>query len=253
MQPDRVEPPAREPASSPRRRFEELLHARTERPVRNSPASPRKQRASAAIGPPRPVRPHVPATLRDAARREMDASARQRIQDGTAATTRATGRLETRNAELLRAALNTEASARTRAHSAPVPEVAARGEPREGRATGASMPEPASALASSAGVAPAAPEDRVERALALVERIERFIRSGRPSLALTLRGRPRGRLEIERVAPGTIDLRLSTRLGSSKRALEEIRHALEARGLSVRNLETSRATASAADACSPCP
>ncbi|HEY1417458.1 MAG TPA: hypothetical protein VGF41_06110, partial [Myxococcaceae bacterium] len=96
-------------------------------------------------------------------------------------------------------------------------------------------------------------EDRVERAMELVERIERFVRSGRPSLALTLRGGLPGRLEIERVAPGTIDLRLSSRRALSDRVLEEIRQALEARGLSVRSLETSRATASAADACSPCP
>jgi hypothetical protein len=93
----------------------------------------------------------------------------------------------------------------------------------------------------------------VERALALVERIERFVRSGRPSLALTLRGQLPGRLEIERVAPGAIRLRLSSRRAPSEGVLREIRQALEARGLSVRSLETSRATASAADACSPCP
>jgi len=180
----------------------------------------------------------------------MDGSARQRIQDGTVATIRSTGRLEARGAELLRAALNVEASARETARRAEPEATGRRGSAVE-RPAGASPAEPAGTVASTDGVTPR--EDRVERAMELVERIERFVRSGRPSLALTLRGQLPGRLEIERVAPGTIHLRLSSRRALSDRALEELRLALEARGLSVRSLETSRATASAADACSPCP
>jgi hypothetical protein len=257
MQPERVEPATNEAASPPRKRFEELLRARTERPVRTSPAPPRKPRTSAAIRPPRSAQHHAsgPANLRDAARREMDASARQRIQDGTVATSRATGRLETRGAELLRAALNVEA-ARGPPRRAGLEATGSRGSPVEPPADVASIVDPAGTAAAPAGVVPApAPEDRVERAMELVERIERFVRSGRPSLALTLRGQLRGRLEIERIAPGAITLRLSSRRAPSAHALEEIRQALEARGLSVRSLETSRATAtaSAADACSPCP
>jgi hypothetical protein len=183
----------------------------------------------------------------------MDASARRRIQDGTVATAQATGRLERRGAELLRAALNVEAARRATRRAEPGP--AARHEGRVERSPcGASTAETAGTAGSAAGGAPTpTPEDRVERAMELVERIERFLRSGRPSLALTLRGQLPGRLEIERVAPGAIALRLSSRRAPSGRALEELRQALEARGLSVRSLETSRATASAADACSPCP
>ena len=254
MQPERVEPATNEAASPPRKRFEELLRARTERPVRTSPAPPRKPRTSAAIRPPRPSQHHAPgpASLRDAARREMDASARQRIQDGTVATSQATGRLETRGTELLRAALNVQV-ARGTTRRAEL-EATGHGPPVERPADGGSIVDPAGTAAATAGVAPTATrEDRVERAMELVERIERFVRSGRPSLALTLRGQLRGRLEIERVAPGAITLRFSSRRARSEHVLEEIRQALEARGLSVRSLETSRATASAADACSPCP
>ena len=257
MQPERVEPATSEAANAPRKRFEELLRARTERPVRTSPAPPRKPRTSAAIRPPRLAQKHAPgpANLRDAARREMDASARQRIQDGTVATSQATGRLETRDAELLRAALNVEAARGTTRRT----ELEATGShdpPVERPADVTSIVDLGGTAAANAGVAHAATrQDRVERAMELVERIERFVRSGRPSLALTLRGQLRGRLEIERVAPGAITLRLSSRRAPSEQAMEEMRQALEARGLSVRSLETSRATptASAADACSPCP
>ena len=257
MQPERVEPATNEAASAPRKRFEELLRARTERPVRTFPATPRKPRTSATIRPPHPSPHHArgPAALRDAARREMDASARQRIQDGTVATSQATGRLESRDAEVLRAALNVEAARGTRRRVDPGA-TGSHDPPVERPADVASIVDPAGTVAASTGVVAAStPEDRVERAMELVERIERFVRSGRPSLALTLRGQLRGRLEIERVAPGAITLRLSSRRAPSEQALEEIRHALEARGLTVRSLETSRATAtaSAADACSPCP
>jgi hypothetical protein len=95
--------------------------------------------------------------------------------------------------------------------------------------------------------------ERVERALALVERIEQFVRSGRSSLTLTLRGGVPGRLELQRVARGAISIRLSSSRLPSGRELGELRQALEARGLSVRSLETRGLTASAADACSPCP
>src|SRR5689334_15499191 len=253
MQPDRVEPPTIEPASSPRRRFEELLRARTERPVRTSSSPPRKPRTPSATRQARSAQRHSPAMVRDASRREMDASARQRIQDGMVATTQATGRLERRRAELLRAALHIEGSARgTVRHPDPEAQAPPAG-PLESSEAGASVPGAADRVATAAGIAPASREERVERALALVERIERFVRSGRPSLALTLRGQLSGRLEIERVAPGAISLRLSSRRAPSERVLREIREALEARGLSVRSLETSTATASAADACSPCP
>ncbi len=53
--------------------------------------------------------------------------------------------------------------------------------------------------------------------------------------------------------PARSRFRLSSARPPSTDALGELRQALEARGLSVRSLETRSVTASAADACSPCP
>ncbi|HET6981673.1 MAG TPA: hypothetical protein VFI53_06005, partial [Myxococcaceae bacterium] len=108
------------------------------------------------------------------------------------ATSQATGRLEARHAELLRAALNVEAAQGTRRH-AELQATGSRDPPVERPADVASIVDPAGTVAANPGVVPAStPEDRVERAMELVERIERFVRSGRPSLALTLRGQLRG-------------------------------------------------------------
>ena len=185
----------------------------------------------------------------------MDAAARQRLADGQAATTQATGRLQTRTAELLRAALRTEEA--ERGGHAPRVSSAAPGlvasDMRDGHlaARGVRAAPVGTGATASASAPPA--EGRVERALALVERIERFVRSGRPSLALTLRGAIPGHLEVQRVAPGAIALRLSSARAPSTAELGDLRQALEARGLEVRTLEARRLTTSAEDACSPCP
>lgn len=258
MQPERVDPPPKEQRPTPpRQRFEEVLRARTDRPVRRTPPPPRRTATAASPHPPGlplggPVQ--TPGERRGQARLEMDASARQRVADGAVATSQATGRLAGRTAELLRAALGREDAARWEASSAPAP--GERAHPGQGA-------EPVSPRAESAasGVGPSgettapAPVDggRVERALALVERIERFVRSGRPSLALTLRGGLPGRLELQRVSPGAISIRLSSTRPPSPAELSVLRQALEARGLSVRSLETRTLRASSADACSPCP
>ncbi|HVP59664.1 MAG TPA: hypothetical protein VMT11_03855 [Myxococcaceae bacterium] len=239
----------------PRKRFEELLRAHTDRPARKPPAPPRRQRAAAPARPPGIERRVALAagTLRGQARKEMDASARQRMSDGTVATAQATGRLEARAAELLHAALRTEA-----ASWAEAPTVAAdSSRPAPGGLapvlpTGPGV-APAGIAGSGAGAPRSTSEERVERALALVERIERFVRSGRPSLALTLRGGLPGELELQRVAPGAIAIRLASPRPPSARELGELRQALEARGLSVQSLETRGLRASGAGACSPCP
>ncbi len=137
----------------------------------------------------------------------MDASARRRIADGAAASEQASARLDGRMTELLRAALRTEVlgrsepSALARAPLAPALEAGLPGSasPAEvGRAVGSG--------ATAAVGPPSLPEERIERAMALVERIEHFVRSGRPALALTLRGPVPGRLELQRVAPGAISI-----------------------------------------------
>ncbi|HUM09556.1 MAG TPA: hypothetical protein VLT82_01275 [Myxococcaceae bacterium] len=256
MQPERVDPPPTErPPVPPRKRFEELLRARTDRPVRKPPAPPRRQRTATSGRAPLEARPaRAMGELRGQARKQMDDSARQRLSDGAVATTQATGRLEARSAELLRAALRTEEAARAETpgatSAAPRP---ASGRIAEALPVGPGVSTLAGGAATGAGGPGSASGDRVERALALVERIERFVRSGRPSLALTLRGGLPGQLELQRVAPGTIAVRLSSSRPPSARELDGLRQALEARGLTVRSLESRRLTASAADACSPCP
>lgn len=176
------------------------------------------------------------------------------------ASASATGRLAERTTELLIAAVRTEETTRTE-HAARVTLPA----DAPGVATSPAPGLPTlDAQAAAAGAALSPVTGRIERTLALVERIERFVRSGRPSLALTLRGGIRGHLVVERVGPGAVSLRLSSPRPPSASELGDLRHALEARGLSVRSLEArprvgesgeraSVLTASAGDACSPCP
>lgn len=253
MHSDRIDASRDDPRPlPPRKRFEELLRARTERPTRTPPAPPRRPRTPT---PPRSPRletraARAPGELRGLARLQMDVSARQRLDDGRTASAQATGRLETRTAELLRAALRTEETARTE-HAARVRPTSADAHVPQSKDAPGVTAAPGN-VGAPAGAAQAEAEGRVQRALALVERIERFVRSGRPSLALTLRGTVPGRLEVQRVAPGAVALRLSSARPPSASELGELRHALEARGLSVRSLE-SVFRASSADACSPCP
>ncbi len=194
------------------------------------------------------------ATARAQARVEMDASARRRVAEGAVATEQASTRLERRAAELLHAALR----AGSLAGGDPSPITTSIPQPAPGaRATGPFQGNELQPSSAAGNGGPAAPtsvaEERVDRAMALVERIDRFVRSGRPALALTLRGGLPGRLELQRVGPGVISLRLSSPRPPAPSELGELRQALEARGLSVQSLESRLLTASAADACSPCP
>ncbi|HEY1334749.1 MAG TPA: hypothetical protein VGF31_10875, partial [Myxococcaceae bacterium] len=251
MQPDRVDPPRGEQPRPPRQRFEETLRARTGRSTRRPPIPPRQERKATAG---RPLHDGLradptPGELRGLARREMDRGARQRVADGRAATSQATGRLEVRSADLLRAALRTEEALRTQpvAPASPTPVDVFAPCTSEASLVGAGV-QAAPGPVASASVP--GTEGRVERALALVERIERFVRSGRPSLALTLRGAAPARLEVERVAPGAVSLRLSSTRPPPASELRELRQALEARGLSVSSFDVR---ASGADACFPSP
>jgi len=252
MQPDRVDSPRGDPQPAAlRKRFEETLRARAGRPTRKPPAPPRQPRTAT---PGRPLHDELradrsPGERRGVARLEMDRAARQRLDDGRTASAQATGRLEARTVDLLRAALRTEEAVRTEHGVAVRPAAADAFAPRRGDGalvgTGVQarpMPGVSAAVPASGG--------RVERALALVERIERFVRSGRPSLALTLGGSTPARLEVQRVARGAVALRLSSARPPPASELRDLRQALEARGLSVRSLDVR---ASGADACSPCP
>ncbi|RPH71144.1 MAG: hypothetical protein EHM78_08670 [Myxococcaceae bacterium] len=184
----------------------------------------------------------------------MDTSARRRVADGAVATDQATGRLGARAADLPSTALRAEETARSERAPGMVAGTAAPPAFLEASGAVGVLLTPVSGGASATTAAPhLASEGRIERALALVERIERFVRSGRPSLSLTLRGSVAGELEVQRVARGAITLRLSSPRPPSASELGELRQALEARGLSVRSFEARRLTISAKDACSPCP
>jgi|RhiMethySRZTD1v2_1073278.scaffolds.fasta_scaffold688749_1 hypothetical protein len=178
----------------------------------------------------------------------MDTSARRRVAEGAAATDQATGRLQARAADLLSTAFRAEETASS--ERAPTTNGGTTVPPAFHELPGAFGSCSASGSASAVSAAPhaasQASQNRIERALALVERIERFVRSGRPSLALTLRGGMAGELEVERVARGAVALRLSSSRPLSANALGELRQALEARGLSVRSLEARRLTAESA-------
>jgi hypothetical protein len=103
----------------------------------------------------------------------------------------------------------------------------------EGPATSA----PAGGHAPSGG-APASPTDatapttQVESTLALIEKIEVFVKSQRPALGLSLRGALEATVEVERTGPREVALRIQGRHGPVPTGdVARLRDALEARGL----------------------
>lgn len=83
-------------------------------------------------------------------------------------------------------------------------------------------------------------ETKAAQATALIERIELFVRSQRPGLALTLNNSLGAHVEIERVGPREISLRLVGHRGPpSAEAVSRIREELRARGLKVTALEVA--------------
>ena len=80
-------------------------------------------------------------------------------------------------------------------------------------------------------------EQRAEAALALIERIELFVRSQRPAMALSVGGALAATVEVERTGPREVALRIQGRRGPpAQEELEQLRTALEARGLQLRSL-----------------
>lgn len=77
-------------------------------------------------------------------------------------------------------------------------------------------------------------EVRANQAAALIERIDTFVRSQRPALALTLNNSLGARVEIEKLGPGRIALRLIGQNGPPNAdTVNRIRDELTARGLKV--------------------
>jgi hypothetical protein len=82
--------------------------------------------------------------------------------------------------------------------------------------------------------AEATPEAKASQAVALIEKIETFVRSQRPGLALTLNNSLGASVEIERIGPREIALKLVGHMGPpSADAVSRIRDELRARGLKV--------------------
>lgn len=88
--------------------------------------------------------------------------------------------------------------------------------------------------------AEAPPETKAAQAVALIERIELFVKSQRPGLALTLNNSLGAHVEIERVGPKEIALKLVGHRGPpTAEAVSRIREELRARGLKVSALSVA--------------
>jgi hypothetical protein len=86
----------------------------------------------------------------------------------------------------------------------------------------------------------AAPISRVESALQLVERIEVFLRSGRPQLELTVGGQLEAEVLLERTGPREVAVTVRGRNGPPPpRELTRIREELLQRGLKLSSLAIS--------------
>lgn len=106
-------------------------------------------------------------------------------------------------------------------------------------------PEPSGAVPGPQGTAsPApiiapgpqapAPEARVQATLALIEKLELFVKSQRPALALQLGGDWNARVEVERTGVGEVALRIQGQRGPlASQDLTRLREALVARGLKL--------------------
>ncbi|RYZ36426.1 MAG: hypothetical protein EOO71_31920 [Myxococcaceae bacterium] len=76
------------------------------------------------------------------------------------------------------------------------------------------------------------PVAQVESTLALIEKIEVFVKSQRPALGLSLRGSLEATVEVERTGPREVALRIQGRHGPlPTEDVTRLRDALEARGL----------------------
>lgn len=99
------------------------------------------------------------------------------------------------------------------------------------------IPEPAAVptLSSSKPQAPVQNESaRATQAVALIERIETFVKSQRPGLALTLNNSLGAHVEIERIGPKEVALKLVGHRGPpTPDTVSRIREELRARGLKV--------------------
>lgn len=103
-----------------------------------------------------------------------------------------------------------------------------------------SAPEGARAAGGATeSAAPASPPGaQVESTLALIEKIEVFVKSQRPALGISLRGPLEATVEVERTGPREVALRIQGRHGPvPTEDVARLRDALEARGLRLSVLQ----------------
>ncbi|WP_434380554.1 hypothetical protein [Melittangium boletus] len=107
--------------------------------------------------------------------------------------------------------------------------------------TGAPSPGSEGPAASrSAGGTDAAPSPRLQATLALIEKLEVFVKAQRPALALHLGGGFDATVEVERTGPREVALRIQGRHRPLAPAdLARLREALGARGLSLSALSST--------------
>lgn len=95
-------------------------------------------------------------------------------------------------------------------------------------------PPPTAAVSSAKPQTPDTDATRATQAVALIERIETFVKSQRPGLALTLNNSLGAHVEIERIGPREVALKLVGHRGPpSADTVSRIRDELRARGLKV--------------------
>lgn len=93
---------------------------------------------------------------------------------------------------------------------------------------------------SGAGPTLAPDRSRAGQAAALIERVETFLRSGRQGLALTLNNGLAARVEVERVGPREVAVKLVGRDGPpTPEVVSRVREQLRARGLRVAALSVA--------------
>jgi hypothetical protein len=108
--------------------------------------------------------------------------------------------------------------------------------PAEGSALSGEARLTVSASGPASTEAPS-PQVQVQAAMALIEKIELFVRSQRPALRLSIGGALAATVEVERTGPREVSLRIQGRDGPlAQQELARIRDGLEARGLRLRSL-----------------
>lgn len=214
------------------------------RPARFQPLAPRQKPASGQAAPPGRAAPepsHSPQPLaRSAARvaspetiqrvrRAHDAEGAREVQAHAGSTSAHREHREAQLRERLASELSTsvDVTSREGSQAAMKPEAAL---PAVEGQNGA----PEATPTAEAGDASRAVVE------ALVERIEAFVRAGRPGLSLTLASGFASEVTVERTGPGEISLRIRARSGPpSASEIARLRAQLAARRLRVRELRVS--------------